>query len=225
MLRSLFCAMSLVVVLNVGVAQVQADTTTWDAAAGWHTDHNTSSDTWQYYRGDAGQTANNTLNTNFVNFGGGQYAWANPGGDNYVCNMPSAPSLLDMAPTSQDIAIGWQSPITGVVDLSYSLAAPANANASGMHYWVLQGTTPLAQGDIFASQATGTLTISHLSVAAGDKLYLREGSKDAGVAGYYDTTFTMTVTSVPEPSAIILLAGGLIGLLAYAWRKRKCVPS
>ena len=31
----------------------------------------------------------------------------------------------------------------------------------------------------------------------------------------------MTVTSVPEPSALVLLAGGLIGLLAYAWRKRR----
>lgn len=30
---------------------------------------------------------------------------------------------------------------------------------------------------------------------------------------------------VPEPGTLILLSLGLIGLLAYAWRKRKCVPS
>ncbi|MBN1393449.1 MAG: PEP-CTERM sorting domain-containing protein [Pirellulales bacterium] len=30
-----------------------------------------------------------------------------------------------------------------------------------------------------------------------------------------------TITQIPEPSSIALLAAGLIGLLAYAWRKRK----
>jgi hypothetical protein len=29
----------------------------------------------------------------------------------------------------------------------------------------------------------------------------------------------------PEPSTVVLLDTGLLGLLAYAWRKRKCVPS
>lgn len=30
-----------------------------------------------------------------------------------------------------------------------------------------------------------------------------------------------TVTSTPEPSTLVLLSAGLIGLLAYAWRKRR----
>lgn len=32
---------------------------------------------------------------------------------------------------------------------------------------------------------------------------------------------TITISAVPEPGTIALLAGGLFGLLAYAWRKRK----
>ena len=48
--------------------------------------------------------------------------------------------------------------------------------------------------------------------------------------GYFDTTgavgptggiMQLTWTPVPEPSSIVLLAAGLIGLIAYAWRKRK----
>ncbi len=31
----------------------------------------------------------------------------------------------------------------------------------------------------------------------------------------------ITYTAVPEPSTLALLAAGLIGLLCYAWRKRK----
>jgi hypothetical protein len=31
----------------------------------------------------------------------------------------------------------------------------------------------------------------------------------------------ITVTTVPEPSALVLIGTGLLGLLAYAWRKRK----
>ena len=117
----------------------------WDAVAGWHTDHNTSSDTWQYYRTDAG-TNGYALNTNLVDFGGGQYAWANSSGQNYVCNMPGMPSILDMAPTNQDVATCWQSPITGVVNLSYSLTMPVDAHTNGIEYWVLQGTTQLGHG-------------------------------------------------------------------------------
>ena len=48
--------------------------------------------------------------------------------------------------------------------------------------------------------------------------------------GYFDTTASgdgtggilqLTWTPVPEPSSIVLMAAGLIGLIAYAWRKRR----
>ena len=42
---------------------------------------------------------------------------------------------------------------------------------------------------------------------------------DTGYAGGIDS-INLTTSSVPEPSAIVLLAIGVIGLLAYAWRKR-----
>ena len=33
--------------------------------------------------------------------------------------------------------------------------------------------------------------------------------------------FLLTPVVTPEPSTLLLAASGLIGLLAYAWRKRK----
>jgi threonine dehydrogenase-like Zn-dependent dehydrogenase len=35
------------------------------------------------------------------------------------------------------------------------------------------------------------------------------------------TVVHATISEVPEPATIVMLASGLIGLLAYAWRKRK----
>jgi hypothetical protein len=35
----------------------------------------------------------------------------------------------------------------------------------------------------------------------------------------------LSYAPAPEPSTVVLLGIGMLGLLAYAWRKRKCVPS
>ena len=61
---------------------------------------------------------------------------------------------------------------------------------------------------------------------AGDTLRLIMESK-SGDVGYRTGVDAVTVTTsgVPEPSTLVLLGTALAGLLAYAWRKRKCVPS
>jgi hypothetical protein len=43
------------------------------------------------------------------------------------------------------------------------------------------------------------------------------------MVGFGEIRFTQT--TLPEPGALVLLAMGVSGLLCYAWRKRKCVPS
>ena len=43
----------------------------------------------------------------------------------------------------------------------------------------------------------------------------------AGYPDMYREIDVNGIASVPEPGAIVLLATGLIGLLAYAWRKRR----
>jgi hypothetical protein len=69
---------------------------------------------------------------------------------------------------------------------------------------------------------TGDVLVSKSKLAAGAFTEILLSPSD----GCYIDNVTLTATgpdfaSVPEPSTIVLLASGLIGLLAYAWRKRR----
>jgi hypothetical protein len=60
-------------------------------------------------------------------------------------------------------------------------------------------------------------TVQSAGPIVGNNLYL-------GViigTGTYADNVRLDITPAPEPSTLVLLASGLIGLLAYAWRKRK----
>ena len=46
-----------------------------------------------------------------------------------------------------------------------------------------------------------------------------EGSNDLHLAGLDQVRFVGT--TVPEPSTMALLVSGLLGMVGYAWRKRK----
>jgi hypothetical protein len=54
----------------------------------------------------------------------------------------------------------------------------------------------------------------------GEAYYFNIGCRQGGtlsLTGYIDN---LTISSVPEPSAIMLLGTAILGLIAYAWRKR-----
>jgi hypothetical protein len=63
-----------------------------------------------------------------------------------------------------------------------------------------------------------SLTSSAFSNAATANLGFLTSSEDGGAYGYVDN---VSLSAVPEPASCAILTTGLIGLLAYAWRKRK----
>lgn len=88
--------------------------------------------------------------------------------------------------------------------------------------------TQVATGTITSSTTPGawmTVTTTPFSVTSGDSLVVKVVE-----SGFYTTaTWNSTnanldnvkITSSPEPATLTLLVSGLVGLLAYAWRRRR----
>ena len=76
-----------------------------------------------------------------------------------------------------------------------------------------------------SDNSPGTITgagalVTGMTSASGEILgKIAPAGNDSPWAG-----FQLSAT-IPEPSTVVLMAMGAISLLAYAWRKRKCVPS
>lgn len=77
----------------------------------------------------------------------------------------------------------------------------------------------------FASDSLATLTVASRGLSDYQTLvsdgYIRVDGVVQSDFSKFQVTGHMLSLAVPEPGAIVLLATGLIGLLAYAWRKRK----
>lgn len=79
--------------------------------------------------------------------------------------------------------------------------------------------------DANSSRSSPYAVASGLAVTLGVGDVLRYANTTIVDGGdYVGVNFTLTSSggsTIPEPSTVVLLATGLIGLMAYAWRKRK----
>ncbi len=208
--------------------------TTWDAYDGFipGPDAQSSSSVWQYFQNPAHYV--NSGYTLFDKWGatGAGDGWTSVSPDDgwFFVAKDAVNGELLVSPwgtdpyTTKAAVIGWKSPVDGVVNASFSVTdrngSPGN---DGVRYWLYKGGTDdsayLEQGNLAEGGASGTIVHNNISVAMGDMLYLRVDPN----GGYYCdlTGVTFSVSEVPEPNAIVLVLSGILGLVCYAWRKRR----
>ena len=106
--------------------------------------------------------------------------------------------------------------ITGFSVGDYRFSFYAQASGTGQPLTVKLDDTTLTFGGIGSVTPTDTMSLytsNVVSVGAGDHTLLFT----AGGWTYLDNVSV----AVPEPASLAMVFSGLIGLLAYAWRKRR----
>jgi hypothetical protein len=109
---------------------------------------------------------------------------------------------------------------SGVYSATAVDTAPAHINVVFSN--AATGGSPFGAASVLVqSYSNGSSTPFFSATVAGTPLssgYVSLESWEGAQVEFFDN---VSVSSVPEPASMMLLGSGLIGLLAYAWRKRK----
>ena len=94
---------------------------------------------------------------------------------------------------------------------------------TGFHTYSMTAAAGLP--DLVSVAVDGTTVLTGWTSTSASSSVLSFGS-GSGLAPVAELHFAqVSLSTIPEPSTVVLLLTAGVVLLAYAWRKRKCVPS
>jgi hypothetical protein len=187
----------------------------WDAVASWAPVNapQSESSTWTYRAGDWPASPGNYGGSGLTP--GVLLPYANPAGDiglpGYKDGNPGEQSWVELNSAGgatmfnmKIMQVTWLSPITGLVDVSGQLQCEY-ATYGRDRNWVLLHNGVTVQTWVNPDNVTPYSVA--MSVAAGDTISMRAVKIPSSTNAYYDH-LSMTVTEVPEPATLALLACG-----------------
>lgn len=153
-----------------------------------------------------------------------------PGMDGYTCFFGAGTIVLAGSGLEQTLSTSF------ALDTDYALTAAYGrrnlASMSPVTMELLAGTTVIGT-QVVDPNTTGTLgqfsdyalsvsaaSVSNPAALVGQSLGIRF-YKSNGSTEIEADNFRLDGSAIPEPGTLALLASGMLGLLAYAWRKRR----
>jgi hypothetical protein len=123
-----------------------------------------------------------------------------------------APHTITLGPTNGTV-VRWTASAAGTYDVSATFTDVSSGGGAAYVYGYVNSVQQFS-----ATTSPATWTASALSVVAGHTIDFVAGPEGNGWA--IPTRLDATITLVPEPSSIVLLVLGVLGLVCYARRKR-----
>ena len=249
-MRTKCVVVAIAVLLSLGiVGDVRANTLTYNAASDFSISSNPNGN-WTYgYTPESGleagtlteYTTGETVSTedpydvkvwhepSFIDTGTyGPCIEYNAAGTYSKWSVDWTPGLLALCWSASNCAsvMVWTAPAAGTCNVSAVFTALQALEGRDANCYISTGgsLTNLGLASIGAvsynvSTGYGSQSYSNpsITVAEGDIIAFAVG----GGLEATGLNATVTLTTIPEPSVMAILATGLFGLLAYAWRKRR----
>lgn len=132
----------------------------------------------------------------------------------------AVPASYVNLPYNSSTGVAWTQTAGGLAG-NFSSGFATGQSDTAMHGSWYTGGTPLTDGSLVAT----------FFIDPGDSIYFHSTLNEApqrsiggwGLIGSVERQgdFTVPGSVIPEPASLFLMASGLVGLLCYAWRKRR----